>query len=154
MKKLSHLETLRMMFGITEYLRSHLEHSRPEFAPGKSATLSQLKVVSCILNSRDGKIKIKDIAANLGITSGGVSQIVDNLVRDGFVVRHVSEDDRRVSWVSLSENGRKRRRMIEEFLDALMDEVMIDVPVEKREIFTDVLRGLYDKLGNSLNKAK
>ena len=152
MKKLSHLETLLMMFGVTEYLRTHLERSRPEFAPGKSATLSQLKVVSCILHSRDGRIKIKEIAANLGITSGGVSQIVDNLVRDGLVVRMVSEEDRRVSWVSLSEEGKKRRRMIEEFMDGLTEEVMADVPAEKREIFTEVLRGLYEKLGSKLTR--
>lgn len=150
MKKLSHLETLRFLFGVTEYLRTHLERSRPEFAPGKSATLSQLKVVSCILNSPNGKIRIKDIAANLGITSGGVSQIVDNLVRDGLVTRHVSEDDRRVSWVSLSDEGSKRRRLIEEFMDGITDEVMADVPEQKREIFSEVLGIMYTRLGDKL----
>jgi DNA-binding MarR family transcriptional regulator len=150
MKKLSHLETLRFLFGVTEYLRTHLERSRPEFAPGKSATLSQLKVVSCILNSPNGKIRIKDIAANLGITSGGVSQIVDNLVRDGLVIRHVSEDDRRVSWVSLSDEGSKRRRLIEEFMDGITDEVMADVPEQKREIFSEVLGIMYTRLGDKL----
>ena len=151
MKKLSHIETLRMLFGVTEYLRTHLERSRPEFAPGKSATLSQLKVVSCILHSPDGKIRIKDIAANLGITSGGVSQIVDNLVRDGLVTRHISEDDRRVSWVALSEAGNKRRRAIEEFMDGITDEVMADLPEEKKEIFSEVLSIMYEKLGKKLN---
>ncbi|MBQ4315474.1 MAG: MarR family transcriptional regulator [Lentisphaeria bacterium] len=150
MKKLSHLETLRMLFGVTEYLRTHLERSRPEFAPGKSATLSQLKVVSCILHSESGKIRIKDIASNLGITSGGVSQIVDNLVRDGLVCRHVSEEDRRVSWVALSEEGSKRRRYIEEFMNGLTDEVMADIPQEKRDAFTEVLSVLYGKLGENL----
>ena len=150
MKKLSHIETLRFLFGVTEYLRTHLERSRPEFAPGKSATLSQLKVVSCILNSPNGKIRIKDIAANLGITSGGVSQIVDNLVRDGLVTRHVSEDDRRVSWVSLSDEGSKRRRLIEEFMDGITDEVMADVPEQKREIFSEVLGIMYTRLGDKL----
>ena len=150
MKKLSHLERLRMLFGVTEYMRTHLERSRPEFAPGRSATLSQLKVVSCILHSPGGRIKIKDIAGNLGITSGGVSQIVDNLVRDGLVIRQASAEDRRVSWIALSEEGKKRRRAIEEFMNGLTDEVMEDVPEEKREIFTEVLSIMYEKLGEKL----
>lgn len=150
MKKLSHLERLRMLFGVTEQLRTHLERNRPEYAPGRSATLSQLKVVSCILHSPGEKIRIKDIAENLGITSGGVSQIVDNLVRDGLVVRQASEDDRRVSWITLSEEGKKRRRAIEEFMNALTDEVMADVSDEKREVFTEVLSVMYKKLGEKL----
>ena len=148
----SYADVLRMMFGITEYLRAHLEHKRPEFCPGKSATLSQLKVVSCILQKPDGRIKIKDIADKLGITSGGVSQIVDNLVRDGLVVRQTSDDDRRVSWVVLSESGRNRRRLIEEFMNSLLNESLADVPAEKREIFRDVLTTLYSKLGVMLKQ--
>ena len=90
MKTSSQLETLRMLFSVTEFLKTYLERSRPELAPGKSATVSQLKVVSCIMQSPDGKVRIKDIAAKLGITSGGVSQIVDNLVRDNLVIRNIS----------------------------------------------------------------
>lgn len=146
MKKSSQLETLRMLFSTTEFLRTYLERSRPELAPGKSATVSQLKVVSCILHSPDGKIRIKDIAQSLGITSGGVSQIVDNLVRDKLVTRHVSEEDRRVSWVSLSAEGNKRRRAIEEILDTLTVEVLSDVPQEKQDTFNEVLTLLCSRL--------
>ena len=150
MKKTSQIETLRMLFSVTEFFKTYLERSRPELAPGKSATVSQLKVVSCIMNSPEGKIRIKDIAQSLGITSGGVSQIVDNLVRDGLVIRQASEEDRRVSWIALSEEGKKRRRAIEEFMNGLTDEVMEDVPEEKREIFTEVLSIMYEKLGEKL----
>jgi DNA-binding MarR family transcriptional regulator len=148
----SNVDVLRMVFGVTEYLRAHLEHNRPEFCPGKSATISQLKVVSCILKNPDGRIKIKDIADKLGITSGGVSQIIDNLVRDGLVVRQTSDEDRRVSWVVLSESGKNRRRLIEEFMNNLIDEAMADVPEEKRQIFSDVLTTLYSRLGVMLKQ--
>ncbi len=148
----SYADILRMMFGVTEYLRAHLEHKRPEFCPGKSATVSQLKVVSCILQNPDGRIKIKDIADKLGITSGGVSQIVDNLVRDGLVVRQTSDEDRRVSWVILSESGKNRRRLIEEFMNDLLDEALADVPAEKRAVFREVLDTLYSKLAVMLKQ--
>ena len=150
MKKTSQLETLRMLFSATEFLKSYLERSRPELAPGKSATVSQLKVVSCILHSPGGKIRIKDIAKSLGITSGGVSQIVDNLVRDKLVIRHVSEEDRRVSWVSLSAEGNKRRRAIEEILDSLTIEVLADVPQEKQDTFNEVLSLLCSRLSEKV----
>ena len=150
MQKTSQLETLRMLFSVTEFMRTYLERSRHDLAPSKSATVSQLKVVSCILHSPEGKIRIKDIAANLGITSGGVSQIVDNLVRDNLVTRHVSEDDRRVSWVSLSAVGNKRRRAIEELLDSLMMEILADVPQEKQDTFKEVLSLLCSRLGEKL----
>ena len=149
-KKQSYADVLRMLFGTTEYLRAHLEHNRPEFCPGKSATISQLKVVSCILKTPEGRIRIKDIADNLGITSGGVSQIIDNLVKDGLVVRETSDEDRRVSWVVLSESGKNRRRLIEEFMNGLVNEALADVPQEKRECFSEVLTTLYTKLGAML----
>ena len=150
MKTSSQLETLRMLFSVTEFLKTYLERSRPELAPGKSATVSQLKVVSCIMQSPDGKVRIKDIAAKLGITSGGVSQIVDNLVRDNLVIRNISGEDRRVSWVSLSEEGEKRRREIGEILDALTMEVLSDVPQEKQDIFNEVLSLLSARLEDKL----
>lgn len=150
MKKTSQIETLRMLFSVTEFFKTYLERSRPELAPGKSATVSQLKVVSCIMNSPEGKIRIKDIAQSLGITSGGVSQIVDNLVRDNLVSRHVSEEDRRVSWVSLSAEGQKRRRAIEDILDNLTVEVLADVPQEKQDVFNEVLALLSTRVGEKL----
>ena len=102
------------------------------------------------MNSPEGKIRIKDIAQSLGITSGGVSQIVDNLVRDNLVSRHVSEEDRRVSWVSLSAEGQKRRRAIEDILDNLTVEVLADVPQEKQDVFNEVLALLSTRVGEKL----
>ena len=55
-----------------------------------------------------------------------------------------------MSWIALSEEGKKRRRAIEEFMNGLTDEVMEDVPEEKREIFTEVLSIMYEKLGEKL----
>ena len=132
-------EIWKMFWRIGENLRRVLAQKRPEYVLNKSTTLSQLKVIHHVVHTPDKRIRIKDLAALLDITSGGVSQIVNNLVRDGIVERRVYPEDRRVTWVVLSEKGENMRRQAEEIFNELTDRVMSEVDPERRAVFVSVL---------------
>ena len=61
-------------------------------------------VVLRILKKNEN-INIKDIAGMLGITSSAITQIVNELVKKGFILRKRNPDDRRTLNLVLSEKA-------------------------------------------------
>jgi DNA-binding MarR family transcriptional regulator len=67
-------------------------------------TLPQFQALTAIRN-KGGQTRVQDISAEMSITVGATSKVVDRLERDGLAVRSANPDDRRSSLVSLSERG-------------------------------------------------
>ncbi|MFJ2394383.1 MarR family winged helix-turn-helix transcriptional regulator [Streptomyces sp. NPDC087843] len=57
---------------------------------------------------------VTDLAAHLGVTKQAASQLVDELVRKGYVERHPHPDDARARLIVLTERGRACTRAAEE----------------------------------------
>ena len=53
------------------------------------------------------ELTMSALAAQLGVTSGGATRLVDRVAADGFVERRACSTDRRVSYVRLTEEGRR-----------------------------------------------
>lgn len=51
--------------------------------------------------------KVSDISNRLGLTAGAITAMADKLVEADLIQRQRSEDDRRVVWLSLTEQGRE-----------------------------------------------
>ncbi len=52
-------------------------------------------------------LTMSELAAQLRVTSGGATRLVDKVAADGLVVRRACTEDRRVSHVSLTDAGRE-----------------------------------------------
>ena len=65
------------------------------------ATLSALRVV----RRHAGECRVQELRADLGITVGAASKLVDRLERDGLAVRTAHPGDRRSSLVILTPAG-------------------------------------------------
>jgi DNA-binding MarR family transcriptional regulator len=102
------------------------------------------------LVSRQEGIGIKELAAQLGISSSAATQIVDGLVGKGFLNRQPSLEDRRALHLSLPEESRRRVESAKEHrlerigaifgilddpefqtLVTLLDKVISRAPIEK-----------------------
>jgi len=55
------------------------------------------------------RCRVHEVSHGLGITIGAASKLVDRLERAGLVVRSPNPDDGRSSYVSLTEDGERRR---------------------------------------------
>jgi DNA-binding MarR family transcriptional regulator len=66
-------------------------------------THSQMVVLRIL--KKNENINIKDIAGMLGITSSAITQIVNELVKKGFILRKRNPDDRRTLNLVLSEKA-------------------------------------------------
>jgi MarR family transcriptional regulator, 2-MHQ and catechol-resistance regulon repressor len=54
------------------------------------------------------ELTMSELAAQLGVTSGGATRLVDRVAADGLVERRPCESDRRVHHVRLTDAGRQR----------------------------------------------
>ena len=114
----------------------------PDIAPGQKITFSRIRVLTYLAQAQGGLVSIRDLAEELGVTSGGVSQMVDSLVKSDMVCRTASKDDRRVVYLSISESAKKRLDVLSRFLHDRAAKAMATIPEQDREIMARSLRTL------------
>lgn len=83
--------------------------------------------------SKTENVKASDIARISGLSPGAVTQVCDELVREGLVTRTRSETDRRVVHIRITDQGR-----------ALVDKM--------KEIRREELKTIFTKLGSEDTK--
>ena len=67
-------------------------------------TIPQLK--SLFYVSGHGKVNPSALAAGIHVTPANVTGIVERLVEQGLLARSADADDRRVSWLTVTDKGR------------------------------------------------
>ena len=121
----------------------------PDVAPGQKITYSRIRVLTYLAQANGDKVNIHDLSEELGITSGGVSQMIDSLVKSDMVCRTTSKEDRRVVYLSISESAKKRLELLSNFLHDRMAKAMNRLPAENRAILAESLRiileGFYEE---------
>lgn len=98
--------------------------------PGEGLTLSQCFLLSSI---PDGGIDMSTLAEKLELDNSTVTRLVETQEKHGFVQRKKYQLDRRITRVSLTEQGEELAEQVEETLDTLGNAILESVPFEKRE---------------------
>ena len=114
----------------------------PDIAPGQKITFSRIRVLTYLAQAQGGLVSIRDLAEELGVTSGGVSQMVDSLVKSDMVCRTSSKDDRRVVYLSISESAKKSLDVLSKYLHDRVAKAMATIPEQDREVMARSLRTL------------
>lgn len=97
---------LRLRFWLqllkaSKYLENEIrDRLRREF----DTTLPRFDVMAMLDKSKNG-LKMSELSAELMVSNGNVTGIVDRLVADGLVIRVSIEGDRRASLVRLTAKG-------------------------------------------------
>lgn len=95
---------------------------------------------------QDGQ-KQSDLAQCLGIEPATVTRVLNRMARSGLIVRRADEDDRRISHICLTENGRALQDAVEEKWQELEELSMANFSVEERVLLRRFLKQLADNLG-------
>lgn len=89
-----------------------------------------------------GNLTVKEVAGKMGITSSAATQIIEGLVKGGYVERNQDEQDRRIVHIEFSGRG---KRKFENIKRAHMERVcMIFDVLTDEEI--DLLIGISEKV--------
>ena len=74
-------------------------------AQGDYPPLPWYEVLAAVADSPDQRLRMGDLAEILVITRGGLTKLVDRLVKAGLIERTFCESDRRVSYATLLPAG-------------------------------------------------
>lgn len=123
------------------YTASWVEAKFKDFLKNYQITLQQFNILK-ILNGQKGKpISISDIKDRMLDLNSDVSRIVERMRKKNWVLRNISENDRRMMQVVISEEGTQLLKEIESKHEQL-DKVL--TKLEPKELET--LNHLLDKI--------
>jgi DNA-binding MarR family transcriptional regulator len=95
-----------------------------------------------------GELKLKDLAARLGLDNSTLSRTVESLVQDGLAERTPSKEDRRATVIRLNENGRAALNRINSTWNQICRDLFRGIPrakhdqlIESVSIVADLLTG-------------
>lgn len=86
-----------------------------------------------------GEMKISDLSEKLGLSNSTVSGIVDRLEGQGLVERTRSVEDRRVVYVNVTEEFRKKAHTHFKSIQSRFESIMSKATSEEHDV---ILRGL------------
>ena len=141
MGSIAHWHHDRMVMGITESGRIDRPIGDVKISGGKGMklTFNQYQALTAIREL--GECSVNDLADKLGIAQSTTSQLVDRLVKGGYVSRETFADDRRRMVVMLSKSGtqmmeRRKQSLLQAYTRILLmleenDQVMLEDAFEK-----------------------
>jgi MarR family 2-MHQ and catechol resistance regulon transcriptional repressor len=112
---------------ITQYIDGHQAMSkalRTRFSKvfaDEGFSLALVGVLAAVKHKQP--ISSREVATELGVTRGAVAQFVDALVQFGLIEKNVDTNDRRISYLTLTKEGKAKLRKFEQFRNKLTKEI-------------------------------
>lgn len=101
-----------------------------------------------ILYDNNGRLTMKEISEGINRTKSTVTQLVDKLLLNGYVAKEVNLEDRRSSYIVLTEKGLGIKKDFKEISDNVIKEFFYDFTEEEAE----TLLMLLDRVINNFTR--
>ncbi|GLC30286.1 MarR family winged helix-turn-helix transcriptional regulator [Clostridium omnivorum] len=88
-----------------------------------------------ILYDNNGKLTMKEISKGINRSKSTVTQLVDKLLKDGYVTKESNPEDKRFSYIVLTEKGLNIKKDFREISDDVIREFFKDFKEEEAETF-------------------
>lgn len=92
-----------------------------------------------ILYDNDGKLTMKEISEGINRTKSTVTQLVDRLLIAGYVTKESNLEDRRSSYIVLTEKGLSIKKDFKEISENVIKVFFNDFAEEEAEILLSLL---------------
>ena len=112
-------------------------------AQGDFPPLPWYEVLATVADAPEQRMRMGDLAEVLVITRGGLTKLVDRLVKAGLLERTFCETDRRVSYATLLPAGRD---LLAEMRPVIVGELEIAFSANLSERQADQLREILDRV--------
>ena len=100
-------------------------------------TLPQMHTLEIL--GADGDLRMTELAARMGVTTGSLTVLVDRLERGGYVARKPHETDRRSIRVGLTEEGVRLFAEHHALHERLTQEILCALSPEESQAFAAML---------------
>ena len=106
------------------------------------------------LSTKDDPLRITDLAEMLGVDTPTVTRKVQQLERDGLVVRQTDPDDRRASRIRLTPSGRRTIERVRRARRAWLEQLLQEWDDEDLSALADLLTRFAEDLERDLDDAR
>ncbi len=104
------------------------------------------EMLATVADAPEQRMKMGDLAESLVITRGGLTKLVDRLIKAGLMERTFCETDRRVSYATLLPVGRD---LLNEMRPVVVAELKAAFAANLSERQADELRGMLERVRSS-----
>src|SRR3954447_8770892 len=115
-------------------------------AHGDHPPLPWYEVLATVAEAPERRMRMGDLAEALVITRGGLTKLVDRLVKAGLLERTFCETDRRVSYATLTPAGRD---LLAEMRPAVVAELKVAFAAKLTAAEANALREALDRVRDS-----
>lgn len=113
---------------------------------------SQLQLLHHIMQQQPVSLKI--LAADMRLTPGAITQLVEGVVHAGYVTRSESSEDRRITVVSLTDAGMSVVKRLEQKKRVLLKGVVANLDDNELAVFLRVQHKMLTYLETYCSKLK
>jgi DNA-binding MarR family transcriptional regulator len=104
------------------------------------------EVLATVADAPEQRMKMGELAEAMVITRGGLTKLVDRLIKAGLMERTFCETDRRVSYATLLPAG---QALLEEMRPVVVAELKVAFEANLSEHQADELRGMLEQVRSS-----
>jgi DNA-binding MarR family transcriptional regulator len=104
------------------------------------------EVLATVADAPEQRMKMGELAEAMVITRGGLTKLVDRLIKAGLMERTFCETDRRVSYATLLPAGHD---LLDEMRPVVVAELKIAFAANLSERQADELRGMLERVRSS-----
>jgi MarR family transcriptional regulator, 2-MHQ and catechol-resistance regulon repressor len=92
---------------------------------------------------RHGPLPIGGLGGRVFLTSGSMTYLIDKLERKGWIRRRAGEEDRRVIYAELTDEGRALTTILLPRHEMLLEKMASDLTLEERRDFIELLERIH-----------
>ena len=137
MNKQSDLDIKRFI-DIFENL-SRLERHNQTILGVKKSEARVLLCVEFLHKEKNCKVNISEISKNLSITPPSTTEFVKNLIKKGYLEKHIDQNDKRFIEITLTDKGKKIVQELKEYFNGLFSGIIERLGYEKSELLLELL---------------
>lgn len=100
------------------------------------------------LYDNNGKLTMKEISERINRSKSTVTQLVDKLLKSGYVIKEANPEDKRFSYIVLTEKGLSIKKDFKEISDSVIRMFFQDFTEEE----TQILLSLLDRVINNFTR--
>lgn len=132
------------LFLVTDQLRNHALSQEPirDMAFFHALSINQgrlLKMLLHLTHFNPEGVTLKQLAGKLSVSPAAASEMVENLVKKGLIVRLQNPEDRRSILIDFSGETKEKLQAVNRFLDRTVGEIMKDFTAEEQALFINMM---------------
>jgi len=131
------IDVIHILMSSAHYIHREFQIQLSAFNTPCSLTGPRLRLLSVVAET--GKIRMNELAVQLGIKARTVTDFVDALEQDKLLIRIPDPTDRRATLVQLTELAQANIEQAVIFQDKIADNVLGNLSIEQRKHFSDLL---------------